>query len=211
MKIYITSDDRNKYMDDDESAIFPKQRVGKLYNTKYQRTYLNQYYVLKNDHIKDTRIGWTYSGRKRRATGYVYLNGSPYCDAEWSSQLRWCLHDVIINADPRIGKKNKLGLYRQCTTRIVKDTQLKELRKCECVSSVINIEPVLNTERDKMGNMGILLKIDDGVYVCICTVYTEILKKAHNTHLSMIVIFKQNRRVNAVVQSLIIYHMHQSV
>ena len=41
MKIYITSDDRNKYMDDDESAIFPKQRVGKLYNTKYQKNYLN--------------------------------------------------------------------------------------------------------------------------------------------------------------------------
>ena len=41
----------------------------------------------------------------------------------------------------------------------------------------MTIAPVLNTERDKMGTMGILLKIDDGVYVCICTVYTSILEK----------------------------------
>ena len=43
---YITSDDRNKYMDDDGSGIFP-QKVRKLYNEKYQKIYYNQYYVLK--------------------------------------------------------------------------------------------------------------------------------------------------------------------
>ena len=62
---------------------------------------------MKNDYIKDTRIRWTYSGRKRRATGYVYLNGSPYRDAEGLSQLRLCLHDAIINASPIIGGKLK--------------------------------------------------------------------------------------------------------
>ena len=69
-----------------------------------------------------------------------------------------------------------MGLYRQCPPRRVKDTHLKELEKCECVSSVMTIATVLITEIDKMGTIGILLKIDDGVYVCICTVYTEILK-----------------------------------
>ena len=41
----------------------------------------------KNDYIKDTRICWTYSGSKRSATGYVYLDGSPYCNTQGSSQI----------------------------------------------------------------------------------------------------------------------------
>ena len=32
-----------------------------------------------------------------------------------------------------------------------------------------------------MGTMGILLIIDDGVYVCICTVYSKVLKQ-HTQH-----------------------------
>ena len=39
------------------------------------------------------------------ATGYVYLNGSPYSDAEGLPQLISCLHDAIINAALRTGKK----------------------------------------------------------------------------------------------------------
>ena len=34
---YITSDDRKKYMDDYGSGVLPKQKVRKLYNTKYQK------------------------------------------------------------------------------------------------------------------------------------------------------------------------------
>ena len=149
-----------------------------MYNWKYQRNFSNRSYVLKNGYIKDKRISWTYSGRKQRATGYVYLNGSPYLDAEGLSQLISCLRLDIINAAPIIGGGvDKLELYRQCPPRRLKDTYLKELGKCECLSSLITIVPVLNTERDKMGTMVILLRIDDGFYVCICTVYTEILKK----------------------------------
>ena len=59
----------------------------------------------KNDFLKDTIIRRIYSGRKRRATVYVYLNGSTYCYDEGFSQLRSCIHDAIINAAPRIGKK----------------------------------------------------------------------------------------------------------
>ena len=39
-------------MDDDGSGIFPKQRVRNIYNAKYQKTYSDRYYVLKNDYIK---------------------------------------------------------------------------------------------------------------------------------------------------------------
>ena len=60
---------------------------------------------MKNVYIKDTIIRQTYSGRKLNATGYDYIAGSPYRDAEGSSQLRSCLHDAIINASPRIGGK----------------------------------------------------------------------------------------------------------
>ena len=58
---------------------------------------------MKHDYIKDTRIRRTYSGRKQKATGYFLLTGSPYRDAEGSSHLRSCLHDAIINDDPRLG------------------------------------------------------------------------------------------------------------
>ena len=69
------------------------------------KKYSNNYYVLKNDDIKDTRMRRTYSGRKQKATGFVYLKDSPCCDAEVSSQIISCLHDAIINAAPRIGEK----------------------------------------------------------------------------------------------------------
>ena len=84
-----------------------------------------------------------YSGRKRNATGYVLLTGSPYRNAEGISKLKSCLHDAIINPAPRIGEKiDQSELYRQCSPRMVKETKIKELEKCECVSSVMNIAPV---------------------------------------------------------------------
>ena len=48
-------------------------------------------------------IRQAYSGRKKHATGFLYLKGSLYRDAEVSSHLRYCLHDEAINAAPRIG------------------------------------------------------------------------------------------------------------
>ena len=115
----------NKYIDDDGSGVFPKKNVRNQYNAKHQRTYSNRYYVIKNYYIKDTRIHQTYSVRKRRAAGYVYLNSSPYSDAEGSSQLISCLHDSIINSAPRIGGGvDNLELYRQCPPRRVRDTHM---------------------------------------------------------------------------------------
>ena len=88
------------------SVVFPKQGVRNKYNSTYKLTYSNRYFVMKKDYIKDTRIHWKHLGRKRKATGYVLITGSPYLDAEGLSQLRLCLHDAIINAATRIGGKS---------------------------------------------------------------------------------------------------------
>ena len=106
IKIYISSENKKIYIDDNGGGVFTKQEVGNMYNSIHKLTYSNQYYVVKNDYIKDTRISRTYSVRKRRASDYVYLNGSPYHDAEGLSQLRSCLHDAIINDALRIGEKS---------------------------------------------------------------------------------------------------------
>ena len=104
--------------------------------------------------------------------------GSPYCDAEGSSKLRSYIQDVIINAFPRIGKKlEKLEFYWQFPPRYVKDKHITELERCECVWSLITIRSILKFEEKAMGNMGIFLVIDDGVYVCICKVYSSFFKK----------------------------------
>ena len=62
------------------------------------------------------------------------------------------------------------------------------------------IAPVLNIEREKMISLVILLKIDDGIYVCICTIYTYILKQFTQHAFVYDSRFQQNIRVNDVVQ-----------
>ena len=64
-------------------------------------------------------------------------------------------------------------LYRQYSPKRFMDTTIEDLEKCECV----NIAPVLNIEIEKIGPLKILLRINDGVYVCICFVYSNILKQ----------------------------------
>ena len=63
----------------------------------------------------------------------------------------------------------------------MKDTEIEELGKYECVSSVMTIAHVLNVEREKMAPLRILTRIDDGVYVYNCTVYSNALKQ-HTQH-----------------------------
>ena len=41
----------------------------------------------------------------------------------------------------------------------------------------MTIAPIINVEREKMGAMGILLVIGDGVYVFVCTVYSSVFKE----------------------------------
>ena len=53
---YISSKNRLQNIDDDGSGVLPKLLVRKKYNSRYQKTYSNHYYVLKNDYIKDARM-----------------------------------------------------------------------------------------------------------------------------------------------------------
>ena len=85
-------------------VFFPSKRLER-YTIQISTYLFKTILCYKNNYVPDTRMRWTYSVRKRKATGYVYLNGPPYRDAEGSSQLRSCIHDAIINAAPRIGKK----------------------------------------------------------------------------------------------------------
>ena len=41
----------------------------------------------------------------------------------------------------------------------------------------MTISPILNIDREKMGHMGILQVIDDGVCVCIYIIYSSIFKE----------------------------------
>ena len=70
---YINTDDREKYINDDGSGIFPKQKVGNIYNAKYLDTYGNRSYIASTPYIKYTRILRVYSGRKQKATGFAYF------------------------------------------------------------------------------------------------------------------------------------------
>ena len=86
----------------------------------------------------------------------MYLQVSPYSDTEKSSQLISCLHDAIINGSPIMGQIiDKLEFYRQCHPRIIKDTNMTALEKCDCVSSIMTIAPILKL-MNKMGAMRIL-------------------------------------------------------
>ena len=63
----------------------------------------------------------------------------------------------------------------------MKDTEIEGLEKCECASSVMTIAYVLHIEREQMIPLEILVRIDYGVYVCICTVYSKGIKQ-HTQH-----------------------------
>ena len=69
-----------------------------------------------------SKIQWSiYTGRKHKATGFVFIQGSPYCDAEGSSEIIVCLYDSGINATPIISvEMDKNELFIQCSTRRVK-------------------------------------------------------------------------------------------
>ena len=130
------------------------------------------------------------------------MTGSPYRDAEGSPHHRSCLHDAIINAAPRIGGNfDKSELYRKCSPRRVMDTAIYELKKCECVSSIIKIEAVLHIDREKMGTLGILTRINDGVDICICSVYSNILNESTQHEFVYDSYLRQLEIMDAKVQS----------
>ena len=155
---------------------FSKKKVWKLQNAKYHVTYANQNYVLERYYIKNTRIRRVYSGRKRKATDFVYLQGSPYRDAEGSSQLISCLHDSIMNAAPIIEGGWQTGIVYIVSTKkgeVHTNNRVGKMRMC-----IIYHDPNAYIENcgKTTGSMGFILIIDDGLYVCICNIYSSIFK-----------------------------------
>ena len=61
---------------------FQKQKDIKLYTRKYQDTRGKISFSVSAQFLKDTIIGKVYSGRKLKATCFIYIQGSQYCDAE---------------------------------------------------------------------------------------------------------------------------------
>ena len=43
-------------------------------------------------------------GIKIKLTGFIYLPGSKFCEAEGHLMMRSCLQDAVISSVPRIGK-----------------------------------------------------------------------------------------------------------
>ena len=58
---------------------------------------------------RDWKIARDNFGRKIKSTGYIYLPGSKYREADGHLKLRSCLQYAVINSSLRIGKYvNKL-------------------------------------------------------------------------------------------------------
>ena len=69
------------YIDDDGSVVRPKQSKIKNYFSPYHESYGNRSYHISKDYKENMIIPRTYSGKKRKATGFVYLKYFPYRDA----------------------------------------------------------------------------------------------------------------------------------
>ena len=99
---YIKTDNTKKCIDNNGIGVPPKQKDIKIYNEKYQETYGNRRHVIYKPKKIYTRMRRVYSGRKRKAIGFVYLQVLPYSDSKGSSKIRSCLHYELINASPII-------------------------------------------------------------------------------------------------------------
>ena len=113
---YIYKTDKTKYLDDNVTGLKQKHstEIGMRCSSGYDP--INQMW---NRYWKIARENF---GRKRKPTGYIYLPGSKYLEAEGHLTMRSCLQEAFIYYVPRIGKYiNKLELHNQCPTRIVKD------------------------------------------------------------------------------------------
>ena len=83
--------------------------------------------------------------RKRKLTGYIYIPGSQYSEAEKYLKLRSCLHESVLYYYPRIVKYiNKHEFYIQWTSRGLKDTNMSDIENALRVRNVMIVTPVLN-------------------------------------------------------------------
>ena len=74
--------------------------------------YTPGYYPIHKIWDRDRKTSRESFGRKRKSTGYIYLPGSKFREAEGHLRMMSCLQDAVIIYAPRIRKyTNKLELY----------------------------------------------------------------------------------------------------
>ena len=82
---------------------------------------------------------------EKKSTECIYLPGYQYREAKGHLKLSSCLHDAVINSDPRIEKYiNKHEFYRQLTPRIMKDSNMNKIESFSFVINYIVVTPVLS-------------------------------------------------------------------
>ena len=112
---------------------------------------------------------------KIKSAGFIYLPGSTFCEAEGHLTMRSWLQDAVNNSSPRIVKYiNILEFYRQLPPRRVKESKMFEVENTSCVRSVVKVPPVSVIEREAWDAAGIIIKLNDGVYISTCSfIYDE--------------------------------------
>ena len=88
---------RKRYLDDDDTGFNPKiLQIGMRYTPSY--------YPIQQMWDRDRKIARDNFGKKRKLTGFIYLPGSKFREAEGHLMMRSFLQDAVINCAPRIGK-----------------------------------------------------------------------------------------------------------
>ena len=92
---------------------------------------------------RDRKIAREKFGKKRKSTGFIYIPGPKFREAEGHLSMRSRLQDAVINSAPRIGKYiDKHEFYRQCPPRRVKDTNIYKIENTSCVRNCMKVTPV---------------------------------------------------------------------
>ena len=105
---YLNSVDKKKSIHDDGSGEKPKLEFQRRF-LKYSRCD-----PIRAMFDRDRKEARQDLGKKRKATGCIFLPGSGFREAEGNLKMRSCLQDTVINSALIIGKFiNKLELYRQ--------------------------------------------------------------------------------------------------
>ena len=110
---------------------------------------------------RDRKVARKKFGKKRKSTGFIYVPGSKFREAEGHLSMRSCLQDAVINSAPSIGKYiDKQELYIQFPPRKVKDTNISDIENTSCVSNVMNVTSVFGIERKPWGAACIMIKVN---------------------------------------------------
>ena len=120
------------------------------------------------------KIATDYYGRKRKLTGYIYLDVLKYPEAKVHFKLRSCLKDSVINYSSKIRKYiNKHEIYRKCLPRRVKDKKVNEIENTSYVRSIMNMNPLFDIKRELCSAASILRRVNCRVYIFTCSVRSD--------------------------------------